>query len=255
MKVLSSIILVAFLVNISFADSPSVEDITNSNEESTTSSSETNTPQYRVKWERSIEAMLEGMKYATSRLRSKYPAQETKRSQMGQVWVNNDLEVELFQNVTPEKLNTPDIEGQPLPGEIAVFVMKVKVITRPMGYGGLAHQVNRFYQNANQLTGGQTMQNPLGDQATQSQVREKNKMYVISMPRRPFMRSFQNPFMNPMSMAAFQAGGMNMQGATEIKNKEVKSIFPSDKPVMKSVNESELRALLSGRAPSSSDDE
>ena len=171
-------------------------------------------------------------------------------------WVYNDIEIEQVMNVTPKELNTPDFEGGRLQGLIAVFVFKVNIIQTVAAQGGTMYEFQRFYQNATALTGAQVA-NPLAGHTSEMQSKTKERIYVVSVPSHPFSRmAMNNPMYNPISMQVYKASGLDVQ-TPKIQNMEYKMIFPSDKPYMKKISATQLKALVDGELPGkdSSDDE
>jgi|GEM_PF-1088436 hypothetical protein len=199
----------------------------------------------RVNWEHSPEAMLRVVQYVDRKLKSKYPSQGVKRSKGSQVYVHHKVAFQLVQNITPSELNTPDSPVQSAQyyssytqGVIAVFAVKVKIIRTIVGQGGALPQLRTFMSRA-------------GMGASALPTSEENKqevderLYLVSIPREPFSRALENPFFNPMSQQIYATAGMNLKQA-EVPNKELKSLFPTNRPKMKKITTEQLKALLSG---------
>lgn len=198
----------------------------------------------QANWEHSSGAMYRTLQYVEQKLSRKYPPREVVNSKGRQLFVHNKINFELIQNITPEGLNTPDTSVQQSyytpqqHGVIAVFAVKVKIISTVVAEQGSVYQVKR-------LMGHLGVDDSSLPESQENQQKTDTKLYLVSMPREPFHRMLVNPLANPIAAELFKAGGMEIK-QPEIPHKELKALFPSNRAVMKKIAEEDLNKILSG---------
>jgi len=209
----------------------------------------------RISWEYSPDAMMKALSYASQKLERKFPSQGMRRGKSIRTVVHHQVAIELVQNVTPAGLNTPDFPPQanqfylqPQNGKVAVFVVKAKIIRTHVGEMGALSQLRTLMQRTG-LSQGET-----ADKAQADKQKTFERVYLLSIPQQPFTRPSQNPFFNPVSQAAFKAGGMEMR-QPKIPNRKIKARFPTTRPRMKKIKESQLESLLSGEIEEAASEE
>jgi hypothetical protein len=219
------------------------------------SSSQSDERSDTIGWEHSTDAMLRALNYASRKLERKFPSQGMRRGKGIRTIVHHQVAIELIQNVTPGGLNTPDFKAQsnqfylqPQNGRIAVFVIKAKIIrTQGQDLGALS-QLRTLMQRT-----GLSQSETQGGSVSKKQ-KAFERVYLLSIPQQPFTRASHNPFFNPISQAAFKAGGMEMK-QPEVPDQKIKALFPTTRPRMKKIKESQLERLLSGEMETAAQEE
>ena len=263
MRLQLTIILLAFtliqITSFQATEEPQVADISETTETDADSSispqSDKKIKYYRYPWEKTPEAWNAAMQIVQHKLRRKYPVDDRRGNQNMSVWYKNEVSIEALQNITPESLNSPDYDRQPVQASIAVFVIQVRIRKIATASNGTLSAWQRFQTNIQSL--GVPSMAPAG--LTQNSVQpgkvldEDLDYFLVSVPQRPFSRvGINNPMGNQLSqtvMTATLGRKVETPSQPKLNNIEVKILFPSEKTMFMELKKSDIEALEGG-APS-----
>lgn len=253
MKYLYVLLISVIFASLAFSEEPQNDDINEADKAEDISSKETATKTefYRYPWEKTPEAWSAAMTVVQSKLRRKYPVDDSTTGKGMRVWYRNEIAIEGIKNITPSALNTPDFDGQTVQASIAVFIVPVKIRKIATASGGAMTAWQNFQGNLQRMGIPNMAPAQLGSSVQPGKVIDEDDDYfIVSVPERPFSRmGINNPMGNQLSQTIMNTalGTQSLKSPPQMNNILQKILFPSEKPMFLELKKSDLENLQNGK--------